>query len=351
MKRFFRLYVANTEFELELMRNEPMKPFSFHHPISIQLQCLPFLFAGPEDGVVVKGELPDRYFEHLIELGLPDFSDKTVSPDDEFECETVHSWGMSRGLAAWAREKGLAYEMPDWEIVREVNSKLFSYNQLPGFENSLLIGDEQGLAGWMKNLSGKGVLKTAFGFSGKGKVILDDTLPFDKILAFCKKEWSRKRPVIAGPWLHKELDFSTHWVIGREETVFLGATRLFNDPFGAYRGSAAGPQVEIPFLSEHFPIAEKALEAMREKGYFGPVGIDAMVYGGGRLHPLVEINARQTMSLSALRFQQRRFPEKNLRFDFISQGQDKNWLIPKKITNFDEKEIKFNKQFQFGFIS
>ncbi len=86
---------------------------------------------------------------------------------------------------------------------------------------------------------------------------------------------------------------------------------------------------------------------MRQKGYFGPVGIDAMVYGGGKLHPLVEINARQTMSQAAFLFQKRLFPEKTLIFEFAASGQDKNTLLPDKIINFDEKELKFNKQFHF----
>ncbi len=62
--------------------------------------------------------------------------------------------------------------------------------------------------------------------------------------------------MIAEPWLDKELDFSSHWIIG-EEIEFLGLTQVANDSFGAYRGSTAGPQAEIPFAAEHLPDSGK----------------------------------------------------------------------------------------------
>ncbi len=171
-----------------------MRPFSFHHPISVQLQCLPFLFARPGDGIVVKGKLLPGYFEHLCSLGLPDFSDCVVSPDEKVECASVRSWGMSLGIAGWAREKGLPYEMPSWEVVREVNSKLFSFKQLSGFEGAQLIENEEALRAWLKELTGKGVLKACFGFSGKGKMIVDSSLPLERIMTFCEKGMGKRPP-------------------------------------------------------------------------------------------------------------------------------------------------------------
>jgi hypothetical protein len=49
--------------------------------------------------------------------------------------------------------------------------------------------------------------------------------------------------------------------------------------------------------------------------YFGHLGIDAFVYDEKKLQPIVEINARKTMSYAAL-MMQRKNPQKTLRFSF-----------------------------------
>ena len=48
---------------------------------------------------------------------------------------------------------------------------------------------------------------------------------------------------------------------------------------------------------------EQAIEALKliaSMGYFGPVGIDAMVWGDDQLQAIVEINARMTMARVAI---------------------------------------------------
>ena len=59
-------------------------------------------------------------------------------------------------------------------------------------------------------------------------------------------------------------------------------------------------------------------------GYFGNVGIDAMVYrseNGPQLHPIVEINARKTMGFAALELQKRHFPNKTITLSFHAGGK------------------------------
>jgi hypothetical protein len=71
----------------------------------------------------------------------------------------------------------------------------------------------------------------------------------------------------------------------------------------------------FPFLQDHCKKAIPLLGKIAEVGYFGHVGIDAMLYTLPEdphtlhLHPVVEINARKTMGWAALAFQRRYFPD------------------------------------------
>lgn len=80
-----------------------------------------------------------------------------------------------------------------------------------------------------------------------------------------------------------------------------------------------------------------------ELGYFGNIGIDAMVYTlpghAPLLQPIVEINARKTMGWAALAFQQKHYPNDTVRFSFAPSkgGHLPQAAISKagKITSFD----------------
>jgi predicted ATP-grasp superfamily ATP-dependent carboligase len=61
-------------------------------------------------------------------------------------------------------------------------------------------------------------------------------------------------------------------------------------------------------------------------GYFGNVGIDAMLYGSPvTLHPIVEINARKTMGWVALEVQKRHFPNQTLTLSYAKNSAE-GWL-------------------------
>ena len=72
-------------------------------------------------------------------------------------------------------------------------------------------------------------------------------------------------------------------------------------------------------MEKHQEIALDVLKKIATCGYFGNIGVDAMVYrlnGEILLHPIVEINARKTMGYAALTLQQQHFPEEILTLSF-----------------------------------
>src|SRR5207249_241453 len=102
------------------------------------------------------------------------------------------------------------------------------------------------------------------------------------------------------PWVEVEREVGLQIEVGRGGAVsFLGATESIVTAGGQWVGSRIGGDPPPERLRE------AALEVGRRlarEGYFGPAGIDAFVMNGGALRPIVEVNARFTMGMVALRF-------------------------------------------------
>lgn len=229
-------------------------------------------------------------------------------------------------VRTWAEARQMQYPLPNWEIARFVNSKSFSFHYST-LSQAALIHDEKALREWLIKTEGRKVLKTCFGLSGKGNMLFEGKIASQELLDFCRQEWNQKRPMIAEPWLDRVLDFSTQWYIHPDGNIEeMGATRFETDSKGIYQGTLAGPEHLLfnsfkPFLNEHRIVAKKALKDMLKMGFFGYVGVDALLYRGEdketlSLYPIVEINARQTMSLVALRLQKKICPELILHLSF-----------------------------------
>jgi len=256
------------------------------------LQTLPLLYAPSKDLVLVS------------DLDVP------------LDIGAIEDWGASRAIKAWAKDLGIPYSMPDWETVRTVNSKIFSFAHSPKLPLASLLHSEKEVLDWIEKVPGRKVLKTAFGTTGRGHFHIPGK---GDLAAFLKKEFAMSRAVIGEPWVERILDFSTQW----KDSALLGATVCENTKDGSYRATLAGPRNQIfgSFewaLEEHISIAKPILEKIRNLGFFGNLGIDAFVYlweGKERLQPIVEINGRKTMSWAALQIQEKK-PYRPLCFNF-----------------------------------
>lgn len=352
------VHVANTNFEFELSHPSSLnlEQSLILHPSCLQLQFLPLLYAAPHDLVAVSALPTTAYFLLLEQMGwwpkgLPRLI--LLQTNQSLKGLTCHSWGYSRQVQAWAQARGLHYEIPkDWATICQVNSKAFSlrYSNLPG---AALLANEKELKIWLQEIEGPKVLKTCFGLSGKGHFPFKEIVPSPALLAFCYKEWQEGRALIGEPWLDKLFDFSTQWEIGKKkEITFLGATRFETNAKGIYQATLAGPEEQlfdeqVDFLLAHKQVALQALRDMANLGFFGAVGVDALVYRCRNTHlpclyPLVEINARQTMSSAILRLQQRLCPQKVLRLSYVAHSSGKP-LLPSALMNAKGQLVSFRR--------
>lgn len=356
------VHIANTDFEFELAQTAPL-PIAdswASHPLCLQLQFLPLLYAKPEDAVAVTAFPEQGFLEELqafLKSPLPNLI--SLTERKAFPNAECLSWGPSLQVKAWAKSRNLAYNIPDnWAMIQDINSKAFSMRYSP--LDSRLITSPVELKHFMNEVSGPKVLKTCFGLSGLGHLIINETTNPGKVAMFCAKEFMAGRAIIGEPWLKRIFDFSTQWFLTKEgKAELLGSTVFETDAGGAYQGTLAGPEEEIfhthlPYLEEHKKRVMDLLQELHQLGNFGHVGVDALLYDDNettKLYPIVEINGRQTLSWVALRLQQLKFPDKVIRLTFKKGEEGLISLLPAQIISQDGKKTPFSRQLVMELIA
>lgn len=353
-----KLHIANVffEWELEVEPQVSLREAFQQHPIFRQLQFLPFLYAENNDAVLLSDLPTDRYWEKLQSKGIPRLKHFLLEDKPPLHYTEIESWGPSQLIAKWAKSKSLHYDIPSWAVIKEVNSKRFSFENSPKLPHAVLLESQSQAKQWIHNIPGKKVFKTCYGVSGTGHLILDGaSSDWEKAMPFLLREWKKGFPVIAEPWVKRKLDFSTQWHIDRSKTVsYLGATLCCNDERGQYRHNIVGDEKALfrensDSLQKHKQIAEPLLQSIASRGFFGNLGIDAMLYYYPEpphqvlLQPIVEINARKTMGWVALQYLRKYFADQPLCFqyatglegylpEFVEAKQGKKILFSRNLT-------------------
>ncbi len=300
------LHICNTFFEQELECKAALhlKKRLTSHPAIEQLQYLPLLYAAADDRVLVSA--------------LPSHSDPRLCLiDGPVPRLPIESWGASESIVTFAKEQGLLFNVPPISIVKEIQSKAFAFTHRPLVLGTALLHTKEEVATWIQQTKGPKVLKKILGFAGLGHFFIDKSR---NLTQFLEREFIENRPVLAEPWFDRKLDFSSQWEIG-SSIELQGLTTFKTSEKGVYSGTNAGP-IDRLFGSyqwaaeKHLEIAFPILQKIQAMGFFGSLGIDAFVYGNDQLHPIVEINARKTMSRVALMMQKQRAPTQVLTMSF-----------------------------------
>src|SRR3990167_11251333 len=110
------LHICNTFFEkeLEAPSTHSLSEWMRSHPIVQQLHRLPQLYSGIGDKIFDGSEISEKIAR-------------------------IEDWGASLAIAAWAKERSIQYIIPDWRIVRTVNSKIFSFSNAPQLPGAALL--------------------------------------------------------------------------------------------------------------------------------------------------------------------------------------------------------------------
>ncbi|MFN7146735.1 MAG: hypothetical protein ACK4YP_23380, partial [Myxococcota bacterium] len=146
------------------------------------------------------------------------------------------------------------------------------------------------------------VLKAPLGTAGRGNRRWGpDVEPW------ARRVLAEQGALVVEPWLDRVVDLSVQIDVG-DRVAVAQPGRFLTDARGGYRGAVLGSAYrDLPkdtfraAFQAHATLREAALHvgaALRDQGFRGPAGIDALLYRGPdglALKPLVEVNPRMTM--------------------------------------------------------
>lgn len=326
------LYIGNAFFEMELEGKTPpdlFKTFKMNAIIE-QLHYLPLLYLDADATLLVADYPSEEYLEHLKSYGVT--PPKMILEKDilKLSFEKIESWGASSLIQKWAERYQIPYMAPPLDIAKLMNSKLYHAKHAPRLPYSALISSEAELVKALQAPLLDWVLKTDQGFSGRGHCHFT-TETKEKAFAFI----SQHQNLVLEPWVERICDFSSQWFISPSgELTLSGVTKCLNTSGGVYQGTEVGSILadHLDFVQEHLEFCKTYLKH-HLKGYFGALGVDAMVYkdlstGKRALHPLVEVNARMTLSHALLLFFKRYINKPSCKFLFQACNKGTVGLLP-----------------------
>lgn len=305
-----RFFLGNFDFEEQLRgESHPSKPLK---RLLLELAPCWLAAAEPDDRIWCPGELPEEFLESLESWELP--REVFVSEYDRIPrgLELV-PWGWSSEAIAFGNRYGLIIKPPSLDVVRFVNSREYSVLM----EQQLDVdkeGCEKPAAQLCTSLSeiqsrierlateSRWVIKANWSHAARER--LQGRGPMVSVVEahWIQKRLDRDGIVCWEPWLQRHSEIGIQWQIAPGHAPELIAiTELLVDSRGQYLGSRSLTQNKLPdWIQIAIEATVPVVDDLARRGYFGPVGIDAMRFTlpdgqTSRTRALQDINARWTM--------------------------------------------------------
>lgn len=316
-----QVWVGNFAFEDQLIGKETQNSTT----LRFEAELAPLLAgaAAPEDLVLCPRPVTEDFRQRLTPIcgELPRFIALEELMNRHPKSLTIQPWGWSPWIHRIFSQLGVQ-QAPSLEAVRNANSRMTTQS-LARDLNVLQRGEclISSVSEFAEAIQGEAfaegyVLKTNFGQSGRGQLHGTQTEPDESTLRWISRRLKHDGFLILEPKLKAVQEFGIQWDIPRRGAPILhGITLLKSDESHGYLGSELGlSAADHPALAEVLIIQEQAAIRLQAIGYWGPVGIDAMVYiskhNEFKARPLQDINARWTMGRLALAWGRRCFSEK-----------------------------------------
>ncbi|WNV84479.1 ATP-grasp domain-containing protein [Umezawaea sp. Da 62-37] len=296
------------------------------------------LLAGEDDHVVLKTAPDADYLDYLVGLGIALPTLHVVAGQDPLRNVTedaladpeliarlagldahLTAHGVSEVEERLAAATGLPLATPDAATCKAVNSKVYSRR----------AADELGLrqpTGWacdtveqleaafaaaagLVERGEKVVVKEALGVSGKGIAVLESPRRMDRLFRMIAKQVEKSgQPRIAfcvENWVAKKTDLNYQFTVGRDGVTNFDFVKELYTEGGVHKGHRMPARLSGKQVDELVHTASLLGKKLAADGYFGVVGVDAMVDPDDGLYPVVEINARNNMSTYQVPLQER----------------------------------------------
>ena len=346
-------------------------PVKHQAQLALDLENLPQFLSRQDDIVLVNRAPSTAFLQQLKRSGfdLPEFVELSDTPS-----LTNRKLGQLRPWA-WGPDSVRTFEplaacvtgetRPLQDCFNPKIAKLYSKAWSAGLLRTLLkVDDAQDRSSWLcdadvageevssvdealqrvRSIRERGhhrvVVKEAVGLAGHNAIRLWEPEVLPAQIRWMERAFASSQTLVVEPWLERVIDFSVQYEMTGRGLQLVGYTGLLNDLRGQYRGNWAAPNcnrrlpdaVTQPFTEPRDAVARihalyddlrALLEAeLRDAGYLGPVGVDALVYrdakGKARLKPVVEINPRFTMGRVTLELMKHTTPGSHGLFRLIN---------------------------------
>ncbi|MDT7808760.1 MAG: hypothetical protein QOJ70_2573 [Acidobacteriota bacterium] len=233
-----------------------------------------------------------------------------VSPEDKGSQagRLFTPWGWTPSAAKAGMKVGAIVRPIGFEIVRRVNSKLWSHAlevelgvALEGAATADTIETlREHAARACPGPQDKWVIKSPYGFAARERVLGRGPAVEGAQAVWALKRLARGETLIFQPWLEVVREYGVVVEINDDGSHrVLGVSDLQTNGAGTGTGYMLGRPPIIERMTQLEAMASVVCERLHAEGYRGPAGVDAIEHAGG-LHPLLEVNARYTMGFVAL---------------------------------------------------
>lgn len=283
-----------------------------------------FLFCRDDDILLTKQKFNYSFKQYLASIGYRfeniNFSESSNYVDNIFQTSIIENnnpsllnkveispFAVIPGISEMAQKYNLSYHAPSIEVVKKVNSKEYSKDIIDrlGLKNYGWIIwsiDDLIFKGEKLLRNGSILIKDVYGVSGKGSIHIKSSNTLKKIENHLNqqiKNFNKHICFILEPYFDKEKDFSCQLYIQSNGKIKILSIQILENENLMYKNSVSAESYFIHFLekNEYFTVMIRACKILFKDGYYGDVCIDSMLLKNGEIIPIVEINARKSMSL------------------------------------------------------
>ena len=336
------VFVNNFEVERSWAVGEPKLPgagISFAGATVNRMEEMGVLLAGEGDVVVLKADMDPAFADYLSGLGAA--AGRTVSAEHSDPermvtedalasprlLEELRALGDGRtylmplGISAaeeeLSKESGLPLAGPSASICKAVNGKIFSRQlveetgliDVPG-KICRTVGELRGALTGQLAAGGRVVVKESLGVSGRGMVRVEDERGAERLLRLIERRGlDAPANLVVESWIEHAQDLNYQLVVSRTGDVRFETVKAAVLREGVHQGHRFPVELPPAAAGQLQEATEKIGRALHAEGYFGMVGVDAMLGADGTLYPCLEINARFNMSTYQSRIAERFIPE------------------------------------------
>ncbi|MDL4774214.1 ATP-grasp domain-containing protein [Actinomadura xylanilytica] len=327
--------LGNFEVEDQWARGEtglPRLAFGSDSVIVNRMDEFALLLAGKSDHVVLKTAPDSDFLAYLEDLGfdLPGIlpvarnDPRNLVTEDALadpalltelgvlgaEGAALSAHGVSELEERLAATAGIALAAPSAATCKAVNSKIYSrrladalgIRQARGWTCDDVAGLEEAFTAARAVLAAGRpvVVKDAYGVSGKGIELVEGERRLDRLLRMITKRAGQaaggRLGLVVEEWVGKRADLNYQFTVGRDGGVRFDFVKEALTERGVHKGHRIPARLTERQVSELKDVSGRLGESLAADGYYGVVGVDAMVDPDGGLYPVVEINARNNMS-------------------------------------------------------